>query len=457
MQHFEVMQRLAATNSRTDKEQILIDAYMNQCFEFFIGARLATDSLISFGVKKVPEIVEDDEEPGSFTFQDFLDLTDKLKNRELTGHAARDALLAAAETCHFQTWNQFYRRVLLKDLNVGVDESSINKILNKLIPTHSEAADFLISVFKCQLAHDGEVDAHKKKIKGKKLVDGKLDGMRVLAFMDKENESVTMYTRNGLTIETFPEIKLGLEKILTKLPGSLVIDGELMSPKGFPHLMTLVKRKEASAETEIIQYAMFDLIPLSDFQRAYCQKTQRDRREALEIMQTHGLFSEKKTDLQHRFHVVPQIEVDLATEDGRAAFNAFNASMIDQGFEGIMIKDPEAPYEGKRSSAWLKKKPVISVTLEITGIEPGEPDGKYAHTTGAVVCEGFDLGVNIKTNVIGVSDEMRDEIWKNQSSYIGMMVEIEADKLTLQAGSMIYSLRFPRIKGFRGRVPGEKL
>ncbi len=38
-----------------------------------------------------------------------------------------------------------------------------------------------------------------------------------------------------------------------------------------------------------------------------------------------------------------------------------------------------------------------------------------------------------------------------------MMVEVIADKLTLEEGTTIYSLRFPRLKDFRGRVPGEKL
>ena len=63
MQPLFVMQRLAATQSRTDKEQIIFDALMNDCEQFFIGARLATDPLITFGVKKVAEILEDDGAP----------------------------------------------------------------------------------------------------------------------------------------------------------------------------------------------------------------------------------------------------------------------------------------------------------------------------------------------------------------------------------------------------------
>jgi DNA ligase-1 len=457
MQAHDIMQRLAATKSRTDKEQIIFDAYMNGCYEFFIGCHLCHNNLVSFGVKKVAEILEDDGAEGSYTFQDFLDLTNKLKTRTLTGHAARDAIFAAAENCHFDTWNQFYRRILLKDLNVGVDESTINKILRKLIPAYPEAEQYLIPVFKCQLAHDGEVAPHQKKIRGKKLVDTKLDGMRVLAVMEKEAGAVTMFTRNGLTIETFPEIKAVLVKILDQLPGSIVFDGELMSPRGFQHLMSLVKRKEPHPDTAIIRYALFDLIPLEDFHRAYSARTQRERRGVLEFMQDSGLFVDETIERQKVLYVVPQIEVDLDTQEGQDAFRNFNRWALDELFEGIMLKDPEAPYEGKRTASWLKSKPKISVSLEIVGVEPGEPDGKYAHTLGALVCEGDDLGVHIKTNVIGVSDSVRDQLWKDRDNLIGMVVEIVADKLTLKEGSTVYSLRFPTLKAFRGRVPGEKI
>ena len=168
MQPLSVMQRLAATNSRTEKEQVVIDAFMKDCEQFFVGARLALDPLITFGVKKVAEILDEDDAPGDITFNDFLELAHKLRHRELTGNAARDAIHTMASRCHVPTWNKFYRRILLKDLGVGVDESTINKVLTKLSSSDPRARNYIIPVFKCQLSHDGEDDAHKKKIKGKK-------------------------------------------------------------------------------------------------------------------------------------------------------------------------------------------------------------------------------------------------------------------------------------------------
>jgi DNA ligase-1 len=155
--------------------------------------------------------------------------------------------------------------------------------------------------------------------------------------------------------------------------------------------------------------------------------------------------------------VVGQVAVDLDTEDGARVFKELNAHAIANGYEGIMIKDPNAVYETKRSVAWLKQKPFIEVSLTVIGLEEGT--GKNAGRLGALIVEGVDDGKTIRTNVgSGLTDEQREEIWDNQTSVIGQIVEVRADAATKNQDSEgEWSLRFPRFKGFRGFVPGEKL
>ena len=450
----EILQRLSNTASRRDKEQIILDAFLAGSREFFRGARLALDPLITFNVAKVAQIMEDDDDPGSYSFEEFLDLAKRLRARELTGHAARDAIHAAANRCHVPTWNGFYRRILLKDLKAGVDEKTLNKVLGNLLPGYPEAEQYLIPVFKCQLAHDGEAPAHQKKLRGRKLIDAKLDGVRVLAAVDRDDAAVTLFSRNGLVIENFPEMHAALQNVLPRLPGSVMLDGELVSPQGFQHLMTLIRRKDYHEDMMAVRYALFDVMPLDDFRRGTCNWPQHERHRMLEALQESGLWSQ--TD--GRVYVIPQIMVDLDTAEGQTAFDDFNRQAIAEGYEGIMIKDPDAAYVSKRTSAWLKRKPVIEVTLMIIGFEAGDPDSKYADSLGALVCHGTDGGLQIKTNVAGgISDDLRDEIWHHQDAYRGTMVEVRADRLTLEEGSATYALRFPRLKGFRGRRPCEKL
>jgi DNA ligase-1 len=133
----------------------------------------------------------------------------------------------------------------------------------------------------------------------------------------------------------------------------------------------------------------------------------------------------------------------------------YNKSAIENGYEGLMLKDPTAPYECKRTKSWLKMKPVIEVSLEIADIEEGT--GKHAGRLGALVCTGVDDGRLIRVNVgSGFSDHDRDEFWAARADIIGQVVEIRADVVTQnQDGS--YSLRFPRFLRFRGFTAGEKI
>jgi DNA ligase-1 len=120
-----------------------------------------------------------------------------------------------------------------------------------------------------------------------------------------------------------------------------------------------------------------------------------------------------------------------------------------------MIKDPKAGYECKRTVAWLKQKPYIEVSLAVIGVEEGT--GKNIGRLGALIVEGTDDGKLIRTNVgSGLTDHDRITYWNNADSIIGNIVEVRADAVTQnQDGS--YSLRFPRFKGFRGFVTGEKI
>jgi DNA ligase-1 len=160
-------------------------------------------------------------------------------------------------------------------------------------------------------------------------------------------------------------------------------------------------------------------------------------------------------DMLPNVTVVGHELVDLDTPEGQSRYKEINAQAVAGGYEGIMIKDPEAPYECKRSVAWLKLKPFIEVSLEVTNVEEGT--GKNVGRLGAFVCSGMDDGKLITVNVgSGFSDDNRIEFWNSRDSVIGNIVEVRADAVT-QNQDGTYSLRFPRFKGFRGFKVGEKL
>ena len=330
------------------------------------------------------------------------------------------------------------RRILIKDLRCGVSESIINNVCEKAYPQYA------IPLFECMLAHDGA--KHEKKIKGKKILDGKLDGIRGLTIIDIESRTVRQYTRNGQLLENFGHITEAFEKHINDFERSWVLDGEITG-KSFQTLMTQVKRKSnVQAQDSVLN--LFDIIPLSEFRAGKSVMGQRRRKNLLDSFK---LVFNKIGKIQ----VVDWIEVDLDTEAGQKAFAKYNKDALAAKLEGIMIKDPDAPYECKRSVGWLKMKPFIEVSLEVIDFEEGT--GKNVGKLGAFICQGYDDGTLITVNVgSGFTDEQREEYWKNRKKIKGMIAEVRADAIT-QNQDGTYSLRFPRFLRFRGFKPGEKI
>ncbi len=444
----DVILALESTSGRLDKEEIIHKAWNAGILEFFEGARMAYDALLTFGVKKVP-LIDGEDDPNfasSFTWEKFKGIAEKLDSRELSGNAARDVLRAAADAASVKEWNGFYRRVLLKDLKCGVTDATINKVLG----THgAQAKPYIIPVFSCQLAKNG--DDHPKKMKGPKLLDVKLDGVRIISVLDKDKGTVTQYSRDGRLNENFPHIASMLMKLIPMIKESIVLDGEMVS-RSFQALMTQLNRKD-SVNTSDARLALFDCLPLKDFLAGECKLTQVQRHEALVEFEPH-----LQAHSAGAIYVVPKLAVNLDTDEGQRSFKEFNAQAIDDGYEGVMIKDPSATYKTKRTDAWLKIKPWITVDLEIVDAEPGKPESKFAHTLGGLVCRGVDQGREIEVTVGGgYSEELRDEIWTNRDKVIGRIVEIKGDALTKSQDGDAWSLRFPVFVQFRGWNPGEKI
>jgi DNA ligase-1 len=155
--------------------------------------------------------------------------------------------------------------------------------------------------------------------------------------------------------------------------------------------------------------------------------------------------------------VVDKVECNLDTQEGQKIFSDYNKIAIEKGFEGIMIKDVDAPYECKRSHFMLKAKPFIEVSLEIKDTEEGT--GRNAGKLGALICEGKDDDKFIRVNVgSGLTDDNRDSFWADRESLVGQIVEIRADAITQnQDTENEWSLRFPRFMRFRGFEVGEKI
>ena len=150
------------------------------------------------------------------------------------------------------------------------------------------------------------------------------------------------------------------------------------------------------------------------------------------------------------------------TEDDDVFYNL----AINEGFEGIMVKDLNAPYESnKRSKAWAKYKPPrVELDVVVTGARYGE--GKRATVFGS-----YDIAVKDGTEFIqvgsigtGFSDEDLLSLTQQGKKIIQrvsngtfdlqprIVLEVTADLVSKDVDGNL-GLRFPRLLRIRDDKP----
>lgn len=448
--------RLNESESRLHKESILEGALAlaiigdENSIRLLKYLRMCYNPFVTFGVRQVP--LRKDATGCENPWQEFDNVMAQLAKRELTGHAARDAIANLSVRFDSDEWNTFCRPILLKDVRAGISEKTVNKVCKK--------TEYEIPVFSCQLATDSTGNS---KMTGEKRLEMKLDGVRALFVVDFMGDTspdrkpvVACYSRNGKIFENFNHVcndiadNADVLSRMCKVMGhsmvdGFVLDGEVMS-NSFNELMKQARRKTDVESSDSVFYA-FDILPLADFRRGYWNAQQHKRSETLEEMRP---VFDKMTTVQ----LLPYIVVDLDTAEGKDQFHRYCKDMVDSGKEGVMIKSMDAPYESRRGNFWLKYKPVYTYDLKVVAVEEGT--GKNVGKMGALVCEGTEDGKFIRVNVgSGFTDVQREDYWVNQNFVIGRIAEIMADAITQNQNSS-YSLRFPRFNRFRDSITGDK-
>jgi bifunctional non-homologous end joining protein LigD len=166
----------------------------------------------------------------------------------------------------------------------------------------------------------------------------KLDGYRVLAFIDKE---VRLFSRRGLDLD-YPGVKK--ELLLQQAP--MILDGEIVGFENGKASFNALQNKSGP----VVLYC-FDLLYFAGVDLRKFPYVDRRRYLAQCLLPT------------------PAVQLVHAVEDGVALYAAAVAS----GFEGVIGKRKKSLYEsGKRSASWLKVKAVQSAEFLIGGYTRGK-------------------------------------------------------------------------------------
>lgn len=314
------------------------------------------------------------------------------------------------------------KALICKDLSIGVDAKTINKIIPGLIPT-----------FDVQLAN--KYFDKPQFVEGKTFaVTTKIDGGRIIAL--KENGQVSFFTRAGQKYEGLVDLE---DEMMVFMPDNTCLDGEitlqvrgnLSSKEAYKETMKIVRTKDK--EKHGVKMQVFDWMPVEDFKKQQCSIPYKQRRNNLE-----NIFGDDYHNYMF-FELLPL----LYTGDDTSVIPQLLDEQIADGEEGIMINIYDAPYEFKRTNNLLKCKKFQSCDLRVVGFEEGT--GKYIGMLGALICEYKDGTVKVGS---GLTDELRKEIWKDTSKYENIIIEVSYFEETKDSTGK-ESLRFPTFKDFR--------
>lgn len=243
------------------------------------------------------------------------------------------------------------------------------------------------------------------------MVSMKLDGVRCLADADLE----TYTSRNGKPFKNFDIFTPYLQRLAEVLReeykiDQAIFDGEVVAEGGdFSKVMTQVHRIK-EVDPSQLRFQVFDIVlPGYEFY---------DRYKML-------VLAEAKLDFGP-VEIVPHIHIHIADEQ---TLLECTEVAVENGYEGLVLKDATSPYEHKKSVFWLKSKLTETADIAVIGVVPGT--GKHEGRMGALLCD-FN-GVTVKVGT-GFSDAEREEFMENPPA----LIEVSYQEIT-KAGS----LRFP--------------
>lgn len=318
------------------------------------------------------------------------------------------------------------KSIITKNIILGIDVKTINKVMNNLIPT-----------FNVMLAN--KYFDKPELVEGKMFaITEKIDGGRIIA-LKKDNE-VKFYTRAGQLYEGLVDLE---KELIENFPDNICLDGEItlldsegISSKDAYKQTMKITRKDG--EKHGIKMLVFDYMTYKDFETQNCELSYIERREKLE----------KEFNSSNKyFKLLPILYLGKDTNKILEILN----EEVAKDHEGIMINICNAKYEFKRTNNLLKVKLMKSYDMKIVGFEEGT--NRLSNNLGAILVKYKDS--NIVKVGSGFSDEMRVEIWNNKEKYLNKIAEIQYfEETTNQDGGQ--SLRFPVFLDIRSdKVVGD--
>ena len=464
-----ILEQLAATDSTKAKQEILKHNENNETLQRIFY--LTYCKQVTFGVKKYTMPLS---YSGEITLEQALDVfVTSLTTRAVTGHAALELITATLARLTSEN-ARIAALVLNRDLECGCSASTANKIWKDLIPQQP-----------CMLATSYS-DKAVSKIRLPAYAQLKSDGARGMADCDAGD----IFTRAGNQYKGLTK----LEAVLEKLAGrGLVVDGELVYMPTMTQTAPVTtfgtldalfgddvkEKKEAVVadrqtgngimnkaingdipqhEADNVVFTVWDVVDRDVYYgKKACKETYKERFERL-----RGIVEELNDP---RVQLIENHVVN-SLDEARAIYNMY----IDQGLEGIILKDLGGLWENRRSKWQVKFKEVIDIDLEIVDYYVHEKDpNKLGGLTVRTACgrcqNNMGSGFTDTTHRKDKSGEKvyiplserdvldRELLWSIRESLPGQIIKATCNGLltsqSRKAGEAEFKLFLPIMECFR--------
>lgn len=246
----------------------------------------------------------------------------------------------------------------------------------------------------------------------------KLDGVRCLGQV--VNGSVELRTRNNKPIHHLNHIRQALLHLSQFLPPETIYDGELYAiDQPFNVIISIVKQEiSPHPREEILSYFMFDLILPQDpgFVQRYDQLT-----NAYYDYADAGYFTyDPEGNVADPLRVV-ESSIAESAEDLLSAHTDY----VENGYEGLIIRQPNSIYSMTRTRNLLKYKQFIDEEVTIVDVR----DATGTEAGAALLMVRDDRGNTLPVRFRGSFDQRRQWL-QHPEDVIGQRATIRYQELT---------------------------
>lgn len=411
----DILEQLRQTSSTKEKFNILSSFKDNKDLEKLLKY---TYDKVDFTYGVTPSTVLDfnADTVSEYTNLGMFEVLDALNKREVTGHKALALAKRFYDSCD-KPIKELFLRVLDRDLKIGVNEKTLNKVFKGIVPKPAYE--------RCDILNEKTL----KKFTFPGYIQLKCDGTYREALV--KNKTVTFKTRSGEPYEN-PV----LEDEMRNLPEGYYLGEFTLGRADNPDANRAEGNGNINSDNpdyDNIHFTVWDHLTEDEYALKEC----RNYDERLIDMR---LYIEKLNS--PLVQVVPSLKV-YDIEDALKV----TSDWMNKGLEGGVLKSFNMKFKNGTSKEQLKIKLKVDVEVRCTGFLEGTKGTKYEGKNKVITFEN-DEGT-IKGQCSGMTDSMVDEVTKNPEKYIGKVLSVQFNDLTKAEGHEYFALSHPRFAEWR--------